>query len=141
MRTIVLISCGSAKKSVRSMARDLYIGNPFVQQLLHAESLSPDATFILSAKYGLLGLEEEVEPYDLALTSLSKNERKAWAAKVMERLAAQADPSVDRFIILASKAYAEYLLPHLEHAELPLKGLRQGERLHYFKEHGGASHA
>ena len=68
-RTIVLISCVKKKASQPRPARELYISDLFRKSLKYAQSLSPDAIYILSAKYGLLSLDTVIEPYDVTLKS------------------------------------------------------------------------
>lgn len=62
MKKIVLISCVSQKRSHRSKAKDLYISALFKKNLAYARRLNPDAIYILSAKYGLVDLETEIDP-------------------------------------------------------------------------------
>ncbi len=92
MKKIVLISCVSKKRPTKSKARDLYISPLFRKNLEYALKLKPDQIFILSAKYGLVSLEEEIEPYDLTLNTMSANEVKDWSKGVLSDLANEADP-------------------------------------------------
>ena len=62
MKKIVLISCVSKKLAVKSKAENLYSSVLFKYNLRYAKSLNPEKIFILSAKYGLLSLDDEVEP-------------------------------------------------------------------------------
>ena len=64
---IVLISCVSQKLSHRAKAKDLYVSTLFRLNLKYAKILNPDAIYILSAKHGLLSLEQEIEPYEQTL--------------------------------------------------------------------------
>lgn len=70
MKKIVLISCVSKKVSRKAKAKDLYISPLFVGNLRYARSLKPDNIFVLSAKYGLLELETEVDPYNTTLKDM-----------------------------------------------------------------------
>lgn len=82
MRTVALISCVSMKLDRPAKARDLYLSPLFKYALKYAESLHPDGIYILSAKYGLLGLEAIVEPYDQTLNAMPVAEVRAWAGRV-----------------------------------------------------------
>ena len=62
MKKIVLISCASKKAPFKAKAEALYVSPLFVLNLRYAKSLKPDSIFILSAKYGLLDLDKEIEP-------------------------------------------------------------------------------
>ena len=61
MKTIVLISCVSKKLAHAARARDIYVSPLFRLNLAYAESLKPDAIYVLSAKHGLLALEDQIE--------------------------------------------------------------------------------
>jgi cytoplasmic iron level regulating protein YaaA (DUF328/UPF0246 family) len=110
----------------------LYISPLFRLSLKYAKSLNPDKIFILSAKYGLLDLNEEVEPYDLTLNKMPSKERKLWAEKVIEQLKKVSNLQEDKFIFLTGKRYREYLIPHIKDSEE--LNLSMGNRLKFFKE-------
>jgi hypothetical protein len=65
---LIVISCGSAKTDFMTNAEHLYVGTPFKLALRYAKTLVPrDQIKILSAKYGLLNLDDLVEPYKLRM--------------------------------------------------------------------------
>ena len=134
MRKIVLISCVSKKRTQRSKARDLYISPLFKKNLQYALKLAPDQIFILSAKYGLVGLDEEIEPYNLTLNTMPSNAIKEWASGVILQLSEKADLHNDQFVFLAGVKYRKYLVPHLVHIEIPFEGLTIGRQLHKLSE-------
>jgi hypothetical protein len=134
MKKIVLISCVSTKRAVKSKAAELYISTLFKLNLQYARKLKPDAIFILSAKYGLVALDDEIEPYDVTLNKMRVDEKKSWANQVLGQLKLQTDLQNDHFIILAGERYRQYLLPHLKFREIPLKGLPIGKQLQYLKK-------
>lgn len=133
MKTIVLIACVKSKRDHKSLAKDLYVSDLFSKCLQYAESIEHDAIFILSAKHGLLGLNESIEPYDETLTTMSARERRDWADRVMLQLRQVADTTKDRFIFLAGERYREHLEPHLPQHHVPLKGLGIGRQLQFLK--------
>ena len=65
MAKIVLISCSSKKLPHGAAAKDLYISSLFRLSQRYAQTLGAEKIFILSAKHGLLGLNDVIEPYDL----------------------------------------------------------------------------
>lgn len=136
MKKIILISCVSKKRSLKSKARDLYISPLFKKNLQYAQKLKPDQIFILSAKYGLVPLDEEIEPYDLTLNTMSAKEIKDWSAGVLRSLASQADLQQDKFIFLAGAKYRKYLVGHLAHVEIPFQGLPIGKLLQQLTKQG-----
>lgn len=132
-KKIVLISCASKKRSVRSQAKDLYISTLFELNLKYADTLNPDAIYILSAKYGLLNLETEIEPYNLTLNNMTGNEIKEWALRVLNQLGEKTDLINDHFTFLAGDKYRRYLISSLKSYEVPLEGLPIGKQLQYLK--------
>jgi cytoplasmic iron level regulating protein YaaA (DUF328/UPF0246 family) len=129
MRTVVLISCVSKKLNHNALAAELYISPLFRLNLAYAKKLHPDAIYILSAKYGLLRLDDAVEPYDLTLNEMRNEQVRAWAHLVLRRLQEETDLEADHFVFLAGANYRKYLPPHLKSYEVPLEGLRIGEQL------------
>jgi len=134
VKKIVLIACASKKRAVKSTAAELYASTLFKFNLQYARTLASDAIFILSAKHGVLALDEEIEPYDVTLNSMRANERRVWASEVIKQLEVYADLQQDHFIILAGERYRQYLLPYLASFEIPLEGLTIGRQLQYLKK-------
>jgi len=134
MKKIVLISCVSQKLPHKAKAKDLYVSTLFQLNLKYANRLSPDNIFVLSAKHALLELEQEIEPYEQTLNNVRIAEVKEWANNVLHQLKTVASLEEVEFIFLAGDKYRRYLLPHIKHALVPLKGLRIGEQLQRLKE-------
>jgi hypothetical protein len=135
MRHIVLIACGKTKAPVPSPARDLYQGDLFQKSLAYAEKvLDADAIYVLSAKYGLLPIDERIEPYEKTLNNASVGEKRDWADRVLAELREVADLEQDRFTILAGENYRKHLLPHIRYHELPLEGLMLGQQLAFLTQ-------
>jgi hypothetical protein len=134
MDKIILISCVSKKAKHKSKAQDLYLSPLFVKNLKYANSLNLDKIFILSAKYGLLGLNEEVEPYDKTLNEMSSIEIKEWANSVLNQLQKVSDLNKDEFIFLAGNNYRKFLLPKIKNYEIPMLGLSIGKQLKWLTE-------
>jgi cytoplasmic iron level regulating protein YaaA (DUF328/UPF0246 family) len=129
MKKIILISCVSQKRSYQSKAKDLYISALFKKNLAYARRMNPDAIYILSAKYGLIDLDAEIEPYNLTLNTMSTGEIRSWADMVQQQLRQVADLQDDHFIFLAGMKYRKYLLPYLKSYQIPLEGLTIGKQL------------
>lgn len=136
MKKVVLISCASQKLTYKAKAKSLYISPLFRKSLKYAIKLRPDAIFILSARSGLLGLEEEIEPYELTLNRMPVEETRKWAERVVRQLSERADLENDQFIILAGAKYRKHLIPHLRSYEVPLEGLPIGKQLQYLNQAG-----
>ena len=136
MKTIVLISCVSQKLPHPAHAGELYTSPLFRKNLAYARSLHPDQIYILSAKYGLVALDQVIEPYDLTLNTMRSAEIKAWAERVLAQLGRVADLRGDHFIFLAGKKYRTYLLPHLAGYDIPMEGLGIGKQLRFLTVRG-----
>jgi len=133
VKKIALISCVSKKLSIKARAEDMYVSPYFIYNLKYARKLKPDDILILSAKYGLISLEDEIEPYDVTVNEMGASQRSTWASKVIEQIKAEVDLEKDHFIILAGEKYRQYLIPHFKSYEIPLKGLAIGKQLQYLK--------
>jgi hypothetical protein len=134
MKHVVLISCVKRKGIKRVKSKDLYESELFRKSVTFARSLLPDAIYILSAKYGLLDLEQEIHPYDETLNKMSVQDVKRWAERVIQQLDGVANLKEDRFTFLAAERYRRFLLPHLPYGEVPMVKLRIGQQLHWLKE-------
>lgn len=135
MATNVLISCVSQKLEHKAKAEELYTSSLFKYNLQYARSLNADRIFILSAKYGLLNLEDEIEPYDLILNNMRADQIRTWATKVLSQLKKTTDLKNDQFVFLAGDKYRRYLLANISNYMIPLEGMRIGEQLKYVREH------
>ncbi|MET8839686.1 DUF6884 domain-containing protein [Streptomyces rubiginosohelvolus] len=69
-KRLVVVACGGKKsgKPGKIRADERYIGNYFTACLMASEVMD-GATMVLSAKYGLIPLSEEIENYDVTLGS------------------------------------------------------------------------
>jgi hypothetical protein len=109
-------------------------GDLFQKSLAYAQQRKADAIYILSAKYGLVELDQIIEPYEKTLNRMSAADVQQWADKVLVELKARTDFGGDRFISLAGDKYRLLLIPHLSHVEVPLEGLGFGKQLNWLKE-------
>lgn len=134
MRNIVLISCASKKQDAPAPAREIYTSPLFRRNLAYAGSLDPDAIYVLSAKHGLVELDETIEPYDFTLGEMGMLDQRRWARRVRDQLDNVANLHVDHFIFLAEKQYRQNLLPYLTNYEVPTKGLPTDDKLEWLEE-------
>ena len=134
MKRIILISCVSKKLPHKAKAKDLYISPLFTLNYQYAKSLNPDKIFILSAKYGLLNPEQEIEPYNETLNTKSTQEIKDWAQEVIIDLKKQTDLGKDEFIFLAGTKYRKFLILHIKNYKVPMQGLTIGRQLSFLKK-------
>ena len=131
MKKIVLVACAAKKLNYKAKAKDLYISPLFKKNLAYANSLKPDKIFILSAKYGLLDLDEEIFPYNETLNEKSGHEIKIWADSVLQKLSKNSNLNEDEFIFLAGNNYRKYLISSIKNYKIPLEGLPIGKQLKF----------
>jgi len=153
--TVVLVACSRSKRGRPGTvlaAQELYSASALFRHSLAytgkawpcAQSLRPAAIWVLSGKHGLVGLRQRIPYYQLYLAAQPADYRRAWAQRVVERLAT-VHPDPGRVIILAGATYADPLRPLLEArgwtVEEPLRGLTVCRRLRWLKAHSlqGAS--
>jgi Family of unknown function (DUF6884) len=91
-------------------------------------------SILLSAKHGLLSLDQEVEPYEQTLNNMPATEVKIWANKVLTQLQEVTSLDDTEVTFLAGERYRKNLLPYVKKSVIPLKGLRIGEQLKRLKE-------
>jgi len=120
------------KLDYRAKVKDIYISPLFKKNIEYAFNRKVDNIFILSALHGLIGLEEEIEPYDVTLNDMSTREKNKWARMVFKQIQDHPDiPDIKevKFLILAGMSYRGTLEPVLPHTEMPLYGLPIGMQL------------
>jgi cytoplasmic iron level regulating protein YaaA (DUF328/UPF0246 family) len=121
MKRIVLVTCVAPKLTKAAAAKKIYIG-PIFEKLMHyALNIDPDKIFILSGKYGLLHLDDVIEPYDVNLNLVSEEILQIWSNQVLADLAKEADLEQDLFVFLTNETYRKYLIDKINHFEVPLK--------------------
>ncbi len=145
-KTIILIACSSKKFDNKMKAENLYKkSNLFRSSLEYAKSIQHDKIYILSAKYHLLDLNNEIESYNETLSYISPKKRKhdlivldeakkiEWGKKVIDQLGEISDLNKDIFIFLAGRDYLKPIESSIKHIDNRLKGLNQGQRTKWLK--------
>jgi len=131
---IVLISCVSKKRNESCRVRDLYISDLFKKALYYSENIiEADKIFVLSAKYGLVSLDEIIEPYDKTLNKMKKGEVLQCSDMVLEDLKNNIDIDNDKVIFMAGLKYRKYIEPSIKNVEVPMRGMKIGEQLQFLK--------
>ncbi|MCL5986083.1 MAG: hypothetical protein M1371_05885 [Actinobacteria bacterium] len=137
MMTIILIGCVKTKLDHKAKAEELYTSDLFKGRLKYAKMLLPDYIYILSAKYGLVGLNDEIEPYNKTLNTMPSVEVKKWANDVINKLSKIVDLKKDKVLFLCGERYRRYIIPHITNNEVLLGSLSQGRQLQFFKKLNG----
>lgn len=139
-RSITLISCVGKKRSVPSVAADLYCSQWWKAARRYAE-MNGAHWMALSALHGVVAPDYILEPYDFTLKGKPVALRRNWSEKVVEQLNAIASPRGCEVVFLCGKRYREFVVPKLLHdreklytTRLPLAGLAGiGYQLQWFR--------
>lgn len=131
---VALISCSKNKMTQDCIAQKMYSKSAlFNKTLQYCMRQNYDYIFILSAKYGILKLDDKISYYELALNSFSKIERKNWAIRCFKTL--QSRKQIDfHFDFYAGQIYFEELSKLLPNSTNVLKGLGIGDRLKFLNK-------
>ena len=129
------ISCVKSKKTNKDKASELYISTLYKGALNYAlKHTKKENIFILSAKYGLLKLDDIIEPYDETLNTFTEKQKKIWAYKVYKQMQNYQIDFNKKTIFLAGKNYRKYLITKFKNGEAPLKKLSIGKQLAFYKK-------
>ena len=87
MKTVALLSCVKKKRHFSFTGSSiLYVSTLFKFGYKYAMTRNVDQIYILSAKYGLLHPNTEVDPYEVTLNNMSGSEIKKWGMAVLAQL-------------------------------------------------------
>ena len=135
---IILVSCGAMQLPRPGVAKAHYRSPLFKKARAYAES--KDALwFILSTKYGLLDPESHIAPYNKEQPDDGWDQ---WQQDILAALVRSVGNLSGVVIeVHAGKKYVKYgleagLLAAGARVTKPLQGLRHGERLSWYKQHG-----
>jgi hypothetical protein len=120
-------------------AKDLYLSSLFLGRRDYVEH-SCNEWWILSALHGVVGPDDVLEPYDLALNDFSRAEKREWSAKVLQAIDLRVSPR--RGETFEMHAGADYRLFGVEDGLQnrgclivnPTEGLRFGNQLAFYAE-------
>lgn len=129
--TLVLVGCGDAKADEPKPAKDLYTSAYFDIKRQYAEQHG-DEWAILSAKFGLLDPEVEIDPYDLTIEDVDPGE---WNLSVLRDLP---DVNGTQVVLLAGPDYVDELQGDLimygAEVSLPTEGKKIGKRMKWLAQ-------
>lgn len=111
---IAFLTCSSSKLNVAEKVRNIYNSNRFQQQLQNLEKKDYDNIFVLSGKYGILLLEEFIEPYDLNLENQNEDYKIKWSQDIIYFLKLRYDLKYDIFDFYTNINYLKYLIPYIQ---------------------------
>lgn len=82
---LALIGCGAAKEPGVLPAKDKYSSNYFNLKWDYGDVVC-DKQRIVSAKYGLIEPDEEIDDYDVTVRDMNAEDRENWGARVGREL-------------------------------------------------------
>lgn len=127
--TVTLVACAATKLDRPAPARELYRSDLFAKSSAYAQRLGE--WYILSAAHGLVHPDTVLEPYDITLNDMTRDERMTWSCKVARQLR-QRNIQADRCVVLAGRSYRDLIMGalRLRFAEVvvPLEGLGIGHQ-------------
>ncbi len=139
MARIAFVACSKTKSADRLPAAALYRSALFRKSMLAAADRA-DKIHILSAKHGLLGCNDVIDPYDVTLKTMKKAERLTWGKRTGDQLDKVLRPG-DTAVLLCGEEYLAPLRFDLARlkatVELPLGSLSLGSRLSLLRELNG----
>ena len=124
MKPLYLIACSNAKLDHAAPAAELYQGQAFKLAMAAAERAGADV-IILSALHGAVSTTRQLQPYNRALTDMSTQQRRVWAAMVEQQLQQHKGRAIT---VLAGKHYAA-AVEGWPNVSRPLAGLGIGQQL------------
>jgi hypothetical protein len=128
---IAIVGCSQTKAVHRCRAVQMYTGQYFRACMDAARSIAPGQVYILSAKYGLVGPGEVIDPYDLRLGQYGSvdAEHVRYQADACQLLAC-------RVTALCGAGYADLIEAAWPdgHVDRPLAHLSIGQQLHLLGE-------
>ena len=134
--SIGLVGCSSMKRDDAAPARLLYASPLFRSALALAEARH-EFVYIISAKYELVTLDQEIEPYEKTIADLAKEWRAVWGTRVWGSIMTRHRDQDRQVTIYAGKEYASPIIRagfHQATFQQPLARLQVGQRLRWLSE-------
>lgn len=119
-KKIALLSCTKDKLLYKSKVKDLYSASiHFKNTLQKIQKENFDYIYVISAKHGVLELDQEINPYNFTLSELSVLEKRKWAKNIANQLKEKnINIRQDNFYSFLDKEYLNRLHPHLKNIYL-----------------------
>ena len=138
LKTLGLISCTKKKKDYPCKASEMYSASDLFRKAYAYCTKKYGKVAILSAKYGLLLPNEEIEPYNVTLKDMSVDQVKKWSDKVFQQFLVKISwNDLGTIYFHAGKRYRDYLIPLLKkmnlECQVPLENLSIGKQLQWYE--------
>jgi hypothetical protein len=123
---LVVIPCGSRKLGFPARSAEMYVGSYHRACRKAADALRPDRLLILSARHGLLDLDDIIEPYDTPHGASDS----VTAQVLLEQATLRGIVSLDSVVALGGARHVSLVRSVWPHARTPLTGARgMGEQM------------
>lgn len=118
MKNVYLIACTKTKHDYRCTAEEMY-NKSSLYRLTYDYAINHvddkySQIYILSAKYYLLPLTKEIDPYDKTLINMNSKEKKQWGQIVYNQMKEIFDMNNTNFIFLTGKEYMYPIITYLD---------------------------
>lgn len=131
---IIFLACTKRKQNHPCKAKEMYSASSlFKKGWEYALSLQPDAIYILSAKYGLLEPDDEIEPYEQTLAGKNDKIVRRWSINVARQIISKNIDLNDEAIFLCGKNYRKYISNLFPNRSAPLAHLGIGQQMEFYK--------
>lgn len=129
---MVIVTCGARKGTLPAQAADLYTGPYYRACMRYAQVIAPPERIrILSAKHGLLRLDDVTAPYEQTL-----GQPGAIAPSAVRLQASQQNIiGEQQVVVLGGSNYVALARKVWPHATAPLAGMRMGNQMRWLKHH------
>jgi hypothetical protein len=144
-KSLGLVSCTKSKKRYRCAAREMYEASDLFRKGYGYAIKHYDYVAILSAKYGLLMPDDEIDPYDLTLLSMTVGQQKEWAERTHKQMKSKLPMNeISEVFFHSSLAYRKHLTELLDSDGIecvaPLEGLGFGKQKVWYLKAQEAEH-
>ena len=139
-KSLGLVSCTRKKQDGLCKASEMYTASALFAKAYAYCTKRYDAVAILSAKYGLLLPDDEIEPYNITLNGMNVGQIEEWSEKVFKQMNERLDlQDFSKVFFHTGKNYRQYLIPELEdlgiECKVPLENLSIGKQLAWYNRH------
>jgi len=108
-KKVGLLSCTRRKKDYYCSAAGLYSESDNFRWYHDYAKRNYDINYIVSARHGLVALDQILKPYDRNLADFTDQEKRAWAIFIAANLRLEGVTTDDLIFIHADPLYTEYL--------------------------------
>lgn len=116
-------------------AGELFKKSPLFRYAIEFCEKHYDKTFVLTPRHGLLPLEKEVKPYDIALDNVQRRALREWLEKVAEQIRKEIAEGSELYFHSGNRF--RKVIPLLEKdykCIAPMKGMGIGQQLQFYKQ-------